>query len=492
MPLPDLLKRLTPTEKVLVDGLISDSLLWMPHPENIPQIRAYVTEADVLYYGGAAGGGKSDLLLGLAVTTHQKSIIFRREFSQLRELVDRSAEILVPTGAKYNQTYSRWMGIPGGRTLEFGAVQHEQFKEKYKGRPHDLVGFDEVGDFTETQFRFLIAWTRSVDPKQRCRIVCTGNPPSYREGEWVIRYWAPWLSDDYSNPAVPGELRYFATVGGKDVEFPDSNPIEHEGEVIRPLSRTFIPASLSDNPFLRNTSYGTVLQSLPEPLRSQLLFGDFSVRRSDTPRQVIPTEWVRAAQRRWRDREPPDAPLTAVGVDPSRGGVDNTEIARLTENYFHELLTYPGETVPDGPACAGNVLEALGEDTDARINVDVIGIGASVFDILASQELEVYAINFSERTNATDQSGELRFHNVRAEAYWRLREALDPTSGEDLALPPSDELLADLVAPLWRVSTRGIQIEAKKDIRKRLKRSPGKGDAVALAYYNPTAGIYFM
>jgi len=79
------LKRLGPTERFLVDKLLEGDLLWMPHPENVPQIKAYVSEADILYFGGAAGGGKSDLLLGLALTAHKKSIIFRREYLQLRE-----------------------------------------------------------------------------------------------------------------------------------------------------------------------------------------------------------------------------------------------------------------------------------------------------------------------------------------------------------------------------------------------------------------------
>ena len=63
----------------------------MPHPNNIPQMSAYCNEADIIYYGGSAGGGKSDLLLGLALTDHKKSIIYRREYKQLRELTDRSA-----------------------------------------------------------------------------------------------------------------------------------------------------------------------------------------------------------------------------------------------------------------------------------------------------------------------------------------------------------------------------------------------------------------
>jgi hypothetical protein len=483
---------LTKTEKFLVDALLTnDRLLWIPHPENIPQIQAYVSEADVLYYGGAAGGGKSDLLLGLALTAHTKSIIFRREYPQLRELIDRSYEILGDTKAKYSQTASRWRGVPGRRSLEFGAVQHEKDREKYKGRPHDLKAFDEIPDFTETQFRFLIAWNRSVDPNQRCRVVCAGNPPTYAEGEWVIRYWAPWLSESYSNPAEPGELRWFAALDGKDVEVESGKPFSYKGERIRPLSRTFIPALLGDNPYLRDTTYEAVLQGLPEPLRSQLLHGLFTATRPDLPYQVIPTQWIKAAQARWRDREPSIEPLTSVGVDPSRGGIDATEIARKAENYFHELLSYPGQNVPDGPACAALVVEAIDEDDTVQINVDIIGIGSAVYDIMLAQDYDVVPVNNSEKSIATDKSGRLKMRNVRAEMYWKMREDLDPESGLDLALPPGDELIADLVAPRWRMTASGVLIEPKRDIRKRLGRSPGQGDAVVLANFDSVMGVLF-
>jgi len=322
--------------------------------------------------------------------------------------------------------------------------------------------------------------------------VCAGNPPTHAEGEWVIRYWAPWISESHSSPAVAGELRWFASIGGKDVECPSGQPFKHEGELIKPLSRTFIPSFLGNNPYLRDTNYEAVLQALPEPLRSQLLRGLFTATRPDQPQQVIPTEWAKAAQRRWKDREPPDTLFTRVGVDPSRGGVDSTEIAPRSDNYFYELLSYPGKNVPDGPACAALVIECLGEvNEDAEINVDVIGIGSSIYDILLAQDYLVYPVNFAKGTKATDKSGRLEFRNVRAEAYWKFREALDPNSGEDLAIPMGDELLADLVTPRWSVSTRGILVEPKKDIRKRLGRSPGKGDAVVLAHYEPEAGVFF-
>ena len=125
-------------------------------------------------------------------------------------------------------------------------------------------------------------------------MVCAGNPPTYAEGEWVIRYWAPWLSTSYPYPAEPGELRWFATIDGKDVEVESGKRFGYKGESIQPLSRTFIPAFLKDNPYLANTSYEAVLQGLPEPLRSQLLHGLFTTTRPDLPYQVIPTEWVKA------------------------------------------------------------------------------------------------------------------------------------------------------------------------------------------------------
>ena len=82
----------------------------------------------------------------------------------------------------------------------------------------------------------------------------------------------------------------------------------------------------------------------------------------------------------------------------------------------------------------------------------------------------------------TDASGTLEFRNRRAEVWWKFREALDPNSGEDIALPPDLELMADLTAPTWFLSTQGIQIEEKDAIKKRLGRSPDCGDAVVMCY----------
>jgi hypothetical protein len=148
-----------------------------------------------------------------------------------------------------------------------------------------------------------------------------------------------------------------------------------------------------------------------------------------------------------------------------------------------ELRKYPGVATPDGPTVAALVQALIGDELPA-VNVDVIGVGASVYDILTTvRGLPVAGINVGEGSKARDRSGKLGFLNLRAEAYWKLREALDPDLGHGLALPPDRELLADLCAPKWSLTARGIQVESKEDIKKRLGRSTDCADAVVLAHY---------
>lgn len=470
---------LTPHERAALNSLIqSDRKIWRPRAG--PQVMAYESKADEIFYGGAAGGGKTDLLIGLALTAHQRSIIFRREYPQLKAIVDRCAEIIGDAG-RFNVQSNTWR-MRDGRLLELGAAQHEKDVRKYQGRPHDLKCFDELPNFSEYQYLFLSGWLRTTMRGQRTRIVAAGNPPTTAEGEWVIRRWGAWLDKQHPNPAKPGVLRWYARVDGEEREREDGTPFWYKGERIVPKSRTFIPARLADNPDLISSNYGATLQALPEPLRSQLLYGDFAIGMDDDPWQVIPTVWIRAAMARHGERRQPTIP-PHIGVDVARGGKDKTVIALRYGNYYAPLRRYPGASTPDGKAVGRLVLQALAPD--ASINVDVIGVGASVYDWLAEKidraVATVHAVNNASGSTATDRSGQLRFVNLRAEAYWRMREALDPDYGEDLALPDDSELLADLCAPRWEYTPRGVRVEEKEDIIKRIGRSPDAGDAAVLA-----------
>lgn len=479
------LAHLTPPERAEVDRLLGPPPVWTPLPG--PQTDAYYSLADELFYGGSAAGGKSDLLLGLAGTQHHRSVIFRRVFPECRSLIERSREIFNAPGVShaqdsFNESLHLWR-LASGRQIEIAALQYEKDAESQRGRPRDLYAWDELPEFTEKQFRTVNAWLRSVRPNQRCRVVGGGNPPTTEQGEWVIHYWAPWLDPQYPNPATPGELRWFVRVDDRDQEVEGSTPIVYNGETIKPRSRTFIPARLKDNPYLARTDYGAVLQGLPEPLRSQLLYGDFTLGTMLDPWQVCPRAWVQAAQARWVETPANKHPLACVGVDPARGGGDRFGIALRYGSWFAPVLLYPGSETPDGPTGAHKVLDALGEHT-APIQVDVIGIGSAVYDALKDRTPTI-PINVSTASTATDKTGRLRFVNLRAEMWWRFREALDPDHGEGVALPPGAPLLADLCSARYHVQSNGIQVEPKADLKERLGRSPDEGEAVLLAYYQP-------
>jgi hypothetical protein len=372
--------------------------------------------------------------------------------------------------------------------VRFGAIQFDSNVTDYQGQPHDFYGFDEIPEFTERQFRFVTGWNRPLIKGQRCRVVCTGNPPTTADGEWVMEYWGPWINERHPHPAKPGELRWYTTIGGKDVEMPNGDPVRIDGEVVTPRSRTFIPARVQDNPYLIEAGYVATLQALPEPLRSKMLYGDFRAGREDDAYQIIPSQWVRQAQERWVKREKPSTPMTALGVDVARGGAAKTVLSPAFDNYFAEQITHPGSATPDGPAVATLVIQTRTDD--ALVKVDVIGVGTSVYDHLRTPlKSRVVPLNGGARDGTKrDKSGQLAFANLRAMWWWRLREALDPTSGQDLCLPPDPELRVDLCAPTWHLTARGIQVESKDEIIARLGRSPDKGDSLVYAHASVKSG----
>jgi hypothetical protein len=487
-----------PLKAIAYPGLktaeVEASILWQPRPSNIPQQTAYHCKADRLFYGGAAGGGKSSLLLGLAFTAHDRSIIFRREYPQLASLEEDAHDIAGQAG-RYNSMKKRWGGLPDGRVVEFGAVQYERDVEKYQGRPHSFIGFDEITHFTRSQFDFLTGWNRSTKDGQRCRIVATGNPPTNPEGRWVLEYWGPWLNKDHPRyPHPPGELLWFITVAGEDLIVDGPDPIEVDGQVYAPHSRTFIPARLQDNPDLAGTNYASVLQAMPEPLRSQMLYGSFDVAVEDDPWQVIPTAWVEAAMKR-QPRE--EVGLSALGVDVARGGRDETILAPRYGDRYGAVMAYPGSSTPDGGTVAAQVVQNWADGAD--IFVDVVGVGSSVFDAL-SGSYPTYAVSGGEaavKSNGVryrDESGQLEFINLRSWMIWRFRELLDPRTST-ICLPEDSKLKIDLCAPRWKVAppiagAKGhvldrpkgrIQVESKDEIKKRIGRSTDRGDAVIYA-----------
>ena len=222
----ELERYLTPTERDELAELIEADIAeytWRPLPG--PQTMAYESTADVIGFGGAAGGGKTDLAIGMALNQHHRAQMFRREGPQLVGIIDRLAEIV---GSRDNINGKPTVYWDDGRDLkvEFNSVPNLGDETKYQGRPKDLLVVDEAANFLEMQVRFLKGWVRTTRPGQRTRTLLTFNPPTTAEGRWVIDFFAPWLDKKHAlYPTEPGKLRYVYVdpKTGKDVWILDDN-----------------------------------------------------------------------------------------------------------------------------------------------------------------------------------------------------------------------------------------------------------------------------
>lgn len=481
---------LNDTERTAHRKDIDDSLghmLWVPSMG--PQTDAYFCLADELLFGGEAGGGKSDLICGLALTDHERSLILRRFTDDAKELAERVMQI---TGTRDGYNGQDLIYRNFGRNIDFGGCKEEISKQRYKGKPHDLIGFDELSDFLESQYRFIVGWNRSVNPNQRCRVVGATNPPTAAEGLWVIKYWGAWLDPTHPRPAKQGELRWYTTDDeGHDEEVDGRGPHLVKGEMVEARSRTFIRSHLSDNPDLTQTGqYAANLAALPQELRTAYKEGRFDLSLQDQLNQVIPTAWVIAAQQRWKPDPPLGIPMCAMGVDVAQGGNNDSTIARRHDGWFAPILRKRGVETPDGPSVAGWIIQE--RHHDAHIIIDMGGgYGGSAYDHLKStishDKLHAHKGSADSVKRTNDQ--QLRFYNKRAEVAWRFREALDPGmyQGSPISLPADPLILADLTALTFKFvrmskGTMGIKLIPKDQLVKKLGRSTDTGDGIFQAW----------
>jgi hypothetical protein len=448
----------------------------------------------------------TDLALGKALMQHHHVLIMRRESTQLQGAIERLAQLLGGDRSGFNSQNKIWRNAgPRKVQIEFGSAPNAGDgvtpgdEARYQGRAHDLLVIDEATGFAESQIRYLQGWVRSTIPGVHSQTLMTFNPPT-GEGRWIIDYFGPWLKPNHPFAKAPGEIAYVASIpdgngGSKDVWDVDERPFVLDGtrrvydfdprqhrpeDIITPSTRVFIPARISDNPYLLNSGYLRQLQAMPEPLRSQLLYGKFDTEVQDDPYQLIPTAWVDAAMARWKpmDRKPP---MESMGIDVARGGKDFTVLARLHEGgWFDELVRVPGSSTPNGPSVAGLVVAHMRDG--APLHVDAIGVGASVVDFLDQSRLPVIGVNVSNSATATDKSGLLRFSNLRTQLWWKFREALDPSNNTPVALPPDEELRAELCTPVFMPEGRTLRMSSRDDIIERIGRSPDAATAVILAW----------
>ena len=241
-----------------------------------------------------------------------------------------------------------------------------------------------------------------------------------------------------------------------------SQGTRHEKAQEVPYPRLITPQWVSD----RFKAWGEA--SAPYQVR---VMGNFPQQGEDT---LIPLLWIELAMERWEDT--PDGQPVQLGVDVAAYGSDKTVIAVRKGQKLTELKVYSQKNTRE---TAGLVSAQAREHGTRKIAVDEIGIGRGVVDSLDEEGYSYTGVNVSERSTDPD-----RYHNLRAELWWNMRELLDPDK-DPVALPPDDELLSELASVKYKVDARGaIQIESKEDMKKRLGHSPDRADAVVLAFSN--------
>jgi hypothetical protein len=489
---------------------------WLPQIG--PQSDAYHSLADETLYGGAAGGGKSDLLLGLATTAHTKSVIFRRQSTDLETMWERLQVIMAGRLTKKDANKKR-ARTNDGRFIEFAHLEKPGSEKAHQGRDRDLYGFDEAAQMDEWKVAFVIQWLRSTKHGQRKRVVFGTNPPipefdpktgqllDTGTGQWLMEWFAPWLDDGFAWPAQPGELRwcFMRTEGNRMstiwVEGPGGydpatgQRIEHytdadiaAGRVAVAKSRTFIKSLLKDNAFLTGTGYAERLSTTPEPMKSLLLTGSFTVKGEDHPMQVIPTAYVLDAQARWKKRVAEGSyknlrQLVLFG-DVAQGGADTSVLASLLEtDFFEDNFAQPGRLTPTGKEVVSMVL-------NRRRDASLVGLdgtggwGGSTRDLLdVLHKITAEMLISSEGSTEWTPDMRYKFGNMRSQFWWAFRLALDPKSGFEICLPPSTRILTQLTAPLFYYRGNTIFIESKDELRTRIGTSTDDADAILGAWH---------
>ena len=221
--------------------------------------------------------------------------------------------------------------------------------------------------------------------------------------------------------------------------------------------------------------------------------GNFLAARQDQDFQVIPTQWVRDAMERWKANPNPPAgvPMCAMGCDMVMGGKDDAIIAPRYDYWFDKFVAIPGKDVPDGNL-GGHII--INRKDNALVIIDMGGgYGGATWnclkDNLGTHNLRSY--KGAESGVGRTKDRQLGFINKRSSSIWALRDALDPSQlgGSCICLPPDPLLLADLTAPTFEITPRGIKVESKEEVCKRLGRSPDRGDAVVMANAEGVRGL---
>jgi len=342
--------------RITQEKLNLSEIIWQPAPG--PQTVFLASTAREVLYGGAAGGGKSDALLAccLRFADHPKhrAILLRRTRPQLQESIDRSLQLypaIVP-GAAWREAESRWR-MPSGAIVQMGYAEHEKDIFNFKTFEYNLVAFDELTSFTETQYKFMFLRNRTKSPDLPLWLRSGTNPED-------IGHW--WVFERFIQNKTPYQV--YATTQ----EFQDKKLT---------ITRQFIPSRVWDNPYLPNRD---------DYIRGILEMGE------DAVRAYLHGEWTQLAGAMFRE------PLTDVAPgfrSPSYYVIRSIDFGISDPTCVLWLSVYPD-----------NSMDVIGELYLQDTNVDAVAHHVRAFenDMQIKPVISVGSPEMGQREATSEQS----------------------------------------------------------------------------------------
>jgi predicted phage terminase large subunit-like protein len=454
-------------------------------PQPGPQEKFLQSGADITIYGGAAGGGKSHgLLLEPLYHVENKnfrSVCFRRTVPQLRApggLWDKSKEIYSLAAATPREQSHEWI-FPSGAVVKFSGLETDADVHSWDGSEICLLAFDELAQFSERQFFYMLSRNRSTcGVKPYVRAGTNPDPDSW------LRPFLSWWIDDATGFPIPersGQLRWFVRIN--DEIFWAGTPqelIHRFGHDVRPKSVTFIPAKVSDNKKLLDTNpdYIANLKALPAFERERLLAGNWNSRPQagsyfkrasfGTPLEVSPNDIVsrvRFWDRAGTEQRPGADPDASVGLKlaKTQQGLyiieDVVRIFATPHNVEREMIRCAHA---DGFDCVIGFMSDPGsagkyESTAASRALD--GFIVKIVPSSGAGGKEIRARPISSQAEAGNcrvirgQWNELFFRELEAFPFGRHDDQVDALSGAHSVMVESNSLGFDEQS--WRGTSWG-------------------------------------
>lgn len=256
--MPKLLRRATSKRKVV-------------RANSNPQEAFVKSKADIVVYGGSAGGGKT---FGLIIDPLEhignpdfRAVIFRRTLDEITKpngLWDEARKVYQGFGAKPNMKDLHWT-FPSGARIQFDHIQYEETVEKYKSAQIDGIYYDQLETFSGKMFWYMMSRSRSVSGIEPY-IRATANPDPdcflHDDGNGLGTGLISWWIDPKTGYAIPErdrQWRWFVNYedklywGNTAQEVIDQMPESEKAECM-PQSIQFIKATVYDNVTLLRTN----------------------------------------------------------------------------------------------------------------------------------------------------------------------------------------------------------------------------------------------